>query len=69
VHRVKGYVETDQGLYLLQLVGDVLTLEKVNQETAAPSEQGHLVFIYIDQQEDTVRQHLQQNFKQHWRFA
>ena len=69
VHRVKGYVETDQGLYLLQRVGDVLTLEKIEQQTATPSEQGHLVFIYIDQQEDTVRQHLQQNFKQHWRFA
>ena len=68
VHRVKGYVETDQGLQLLQRVGDALTLEKVNQETAARSEQGHLVFIYIDQQ-DTVRKHLQQNFKQHWRFA
>jgi len=62
VHRVKGYVKTDQGLYLLQRVGDVLTLEKVNQETAALSEQGHLVFIYIDRQEIEVRQHLQQ----HW---
>ncbi len=69
VHRVKGYVKTDQGLYLLQRVGEMLTLERVNQETAAPSEQGNLVFIYIDQQEDAVRQHLQQNLKQHWRFA
>jgi len=69
VHRVKGYVETDQGLQLLQRVGDALTLEKVEQQTATPPEQGHLVFIYIDQQEHAVRQYLQQNLKQHWRFA
>ena len=69
VHRVKGYVETDQGLQLLQRVGNALTLEKIEQQPATPPEQGHLVFIYIDQQEHAVRQHLQQNLKQHWRFA
>jgi hypothetical protein len=54
---------------LLQRVGEMLTLEKVEQQTATPPEQGHLVFIYIDQQEHAVRQYLQQNLKQHWRFA
>ena len=69
VHRVKGYVETDQGLQLLQRVGGALTLEKVEQHTATPSEQGHLVFIYVEQQEDAVRQHLRRNLKHHWWLA
>tara|TARA_B100000767_G_scaffold40343_1_gene33990 strand:- start:68 stop:967 length:900 start_codon:yes stop_codon:yes gene_type:complete len=66
VHRVKGYVKTEQGLHLLQRVSEALTLEKVDQETVTPSEQPKLVFIYIDQQKAAVQQHLQQRW-QDWR--
>ncbi len=68
VHRVKGYVKTDQGLQLLQRVGEALTLEKIEQETSMPSEQGYLVFIYVDQQWVAVHQHLQQ-YWQDWQYA
>ena len=68
VQRVKGYVETDQGLQLLQRVSVELTLEKVDEAAETQPEQGHLVFIHVDQQEAVVRQHLQQHW-QNWRLA
>ena len=68
VHRVKGYVATDQGLQLLQRVSEELTLEKVGQESATLPEQGLLVFIYVNEQEAAVHQHLQQHW-QRWRLT
>jgi G3E family GTPase len=68
VHRVKGYVTTDQGLQLLQQVGQTLAMEQAEKESEHEINQGYLVFIYLEHKAAQIEQHLKLNWED-WRLG
>ena len=68
MHRVKGYVTTDQGLQLLQQVGQTLAMEQAEKESEHEINQGYLVFIYLEHKAAQIEQHLKLNWED-WRLG